>query len=286
MTSSSHQATIIAAFAPGVTPIDSSSDSVVALPSSAFMTTTTAHQVPNALGLALAGTITGSAPGIVTILPPSAAFTNYNFNLPTGPGSSGQPLLSGGGGSASMTFGTLAPANGGVAANSGVSASGFFLGSIGPPMGTTTGLGVASSGNIGACSFVLPWTATVGHISFSIGTVSSGNHVDVGIYDSSGAIQVHTGSQSTTSTGQFVVSVTSTSLSPGVYFAAYTFDNTAARLDGINLTTQVHGVLNLVAHTCGLDTADTGGATLPGSISISNITDNTTASYPIAFMSP
>lgn len=287
MTSNSHLATIIAAFAAGVTPVDSAgSDNLVALPSSAFMTNTTAFQVPNALGLALAGTISGSAPGIATILPPSAAFTNYNFNLPTGPGTSGQPLLSGGGGSTAMTFGTLSPASGGVAANSAVTASGLFLGSIGPPMGTTIALSVAASGNIGACSFVLPWSATVAHISFSINTLSVGNHVDVGVYNSSGTLQTHTGSQLTTTTGQFVVSVTSTALVPGVYFAAYTFDTTAAKLDGINLTTQVHGVLNLVAHTCGLDTTDVGGATLPGSISISNITDNTTASYPIAFMSP
>ena len=38
----------------------------------------------------------------------------YNFNLPTGAGTSGQPLLSGGGSSASMTFGTLGVAGGGT----------------------------------------------------------------------------------------------------------------------------------------------------------------------------
>jgi len=38
----------------------------------------------------------------------------WNFNLPTGAGNSGQPLLSGGGGSGSMTFGTLGVAGGGT----------------------------------------------------------------------------------------------------------------------------------------------------------------------------
>ena len=51
--------------------------------------------------------LAGSGSGVVTILPQFAAGT-YNFNLPTGAGTSGQPLLSGGGGAAPMTFGSLA----------------------------------------------------------------------------------------------------------------------------------------------------------------------------------
>lgn len=38
----------------------------------------------------------------------------WNFNLPTGAGTSGQPLISGGGGAASMTFGTLGVGGGGT----------------------------------------------------------------------------------------------------------------------------------------------------------------------------
>lgn len=41
---------------------------------------------------------------------------NYNFNLPLGAGTSGQPLLSGGGGAGAMTFGTLGVAGGGTGA--------------------------------------------------------------------------------------------------------------------------------------------------------------------------
>lgn len=62
------------------------------------------------LGVTGSGTGTigfrGVTSGTVTIQPQSAAGT-YNFNLPTGAGSSGQPLLSGGGGSTAMTFGAL-----------------------------------------------------------------------------------------------------------------------------------------------------------------------------------
>ena len=48
--------------------------------------------------------MTGGTSGVVTIQPQGTAGT-YNFNLPTTAGSSGQPLLSGGGGSSPMIYG-------------------------------------------------------------------------------------------------------------------------------------------------------------------------------------
>lgn len=56
--------------------------------------------------------IEGITSGVVGVVVQAAAGT-YNFCLPTSAGTSGQPLLSGGGGAAAMTFGTLgAPAGG------------------------------------------------------------------------------------------------------------------------------------------------------------------------------
>lgn len=55
----------------------------------------------------------GNTSGTVTVQPQAAAGT-YNFNLPTSAGSSGQPLLSGGGGSTAMSFGTLGAGAGGT----------------------------------------------------------------------------------------------------------------------------------------------------------------------------
>lgn len=62
--------------------------------------------------LGLAGTqgslsIAGTTSGTVTVAVQAAAGT-YNFNLPTAAGTSGDPLLSGGGGATAMTFGKLA----------------------------------------------------------------------------------------------------------------------------------------------------------------------------------
>lgn len=59
----------------------------------------------------------GSSSGAVTIKPQAAAGT-YNFNLPTAAGSSGQPLLSGGGGATAMSFGTLGEGGGGTGVTS------------------------------------------------------------------------------------------------------------------------------------------------------------------------
>jgi hypothetical protein len=57
--------------------------------------------------------LNGATSGTVTIQPQATAGT-YNFNLPTGAGTSGQPLLSAGGAGNAMTFGTLGVSAGGT----------------------------------------------------------------------------------------------------------------------------------------------------------------------------
>lgn len=76
--------------------------------------------VSPALTIGVAGTTTGqlalassTATGTVTVQAPGVAGT-YNFNFPTGAGSSGQPMISGGGGSTPNTFGTLGIFGGGT----------------------------------------------------------------------------------------------------------------------------------------------------------------------------
>lgn len=112
----------------------------------------------------------------------------WNFNLPTGAGASGQPLLSGGGGSGSMTYGTLGVAGGGtncaVASGtcvdniSGFSSTGFmnrtgagtyaFTGTIGLINGGTGANLTASNGGIvysdATAMAILAGTATAGQI--------------------------------------------------------------------------------------------------------------------------
>lgn len=76
------------------------------------------------LTLGLAGTalgrinMRGSTSGTVGIKTQAAAGT-YDFNLPTSAGTAGQPLLSGGGGAAAQTYGTLGIAAGGTGSTTG-----------------------------------------------------------------------------------------------------------------------------------------------------------------------
>ncbi len=59
--------------------------------------------------------VEGNTSGAVSIIPQAAAGT-YNFNLPTAAGTSGQALLSGGGGATAQSYGTLGVAAGGTGA--------------------------------------------------------------------------------------------------------------------------------------------------------------------------
>ena len=77
----------------------------------------TATPVLGAVGTTGTLGFSGTTSGVVTVQPQAAAGT-YNFNLPTTAGTSGQPLLSGGGGATAMTFGTLAAAAGGTGVTS------------------------------------------------------------------------------------------------------------------------------------------------------------------------
>jgi hypothetical protein len=71
--------------------------------------------IPVVANAGTTGTVSvkGATSGTITIQPQAAAGT-YNFNLPTGAGTSGQPLLSGGGSGTAMTFGTLGVGAGGT----------------------------------------------------------------------------------------------------------------------------------------------------------------------------
>lgn len=76
--------------------------------------------VSPALTVGVASTTSGqvafasSGGGTVTMQAPAGVSATYNFNLPNGAGSSGQPLLSGGGGSTATSFGTLGTGGGGT----------------------------------------------------------------------------------------------------------------------------------------------------------------------------
>ena len=119
----------------------------------------------------------------------------WNFNLPTGAGTSGQPLLSGGGSSASMTFGTLGVAGGGTNC---AAASGTCLDNI----TSFSSTGFMNRTGAGAYTF----TSTIGLINGGTGanlTASNGGIV----YSTASAMAILSG---TATANQIILSGAST----------------------------------------------------------------------------
>lgn len=131
-------------------------------------------------------TLAGNTSGVVTIKPQAAAGT-FNFNLPTDAGSSGQPLLSGGGAAAAQTYGTLSVGAGGTGLTS------YTVGDIVYASGASTLAGLADvslgsylrSGGIGIAPLwsttTLPNSATAGDILHATGANVYGNLADVAV---------------------------------------------------------------------------------------------------------
>ena len=100
-------------------------------------------------------TLSGLTSGTVIIKPQDAAGT-YNFNLPTSAGTSGQPLLSGGGGAGVMTFGTLGATAGGTGLTSFTTGDTLYASAS----NTLSALPIGSTGQVLTVSGGIPaWAA-------------------------------------------------------------------------------------------------------------------------------
>jgi hypothetical protein len=126
----------------------------------------------------------GSSSGTITVQPQAAAGT-YNFNLPIVAGTSGQPLLSGGGGATAMTFGTLGVAGGGTGAATftvhgvlmGETAAAFGVSAAGTSGQAFLSGGASADGSYGALSLaggssVVTGTLPVGNGGWGVATLT------------------------------------------------------------------------------------------------------------------
>jgi hypothetical protein len=110
-------------------------------------------------------------------------------------------------------------------------------------------------------------------------TLDSGGHFDVGVYSISGTtgtLQWHTGSQSTTSTGAICVTPTAYTMLPGAnYYVAWCADNTTSVIEA--LTGEAVIAAAGPAHTAGVDATDTcSTGVLPATITTTNIANTST----------
>ena len=180
----------------------------------------------------------GVASGAVTIKPQSAA-GSYNFNLPTTAGSAGQALLSAGGGSSPMTWGSIAVPQGGTglaALTTGSIYMGAGTANIAPSALSDNGTLVSSSESFDVTtdSYVIELgnAGTTGTTLNKLVKVSStGKALIAATTDTSGIIGVAVGGAGTSGNAQIAVAGTATCV----------FDGTAAAGDYIGISSGTAG---------------------------------------------
>ena len=186
----------------------------------------------------------------------------WNFNLPTGAGTSGQPLLSGGGSSSSMTFGTLGVAAGGTAC---AAASGTCLDNI---------TGFSSTGFMNRTgSGTYTFTSTIGLINGGTGanlTASNGGIV----YSTASAMAILSG---TATANQIILSGASTT--PAWSTATYPATTT---INQLLYSSSANTIAGLATANSGVLITSAGGVPSISSTLPSAVQANITATGTIA----
>jgi Collagen triple helix repeat (20 copies) len=108
---------------------------------------------------------------------------------------------------------------------------GFFGGTVTPvPASFTAPFRRANA--LRVYQFVLPFGTTVRNITSGVSTVFAGGNFDTCLYSADGqTLLAHTGAVSTSSPVDLTHPVTPVTLTPGVYWLAWTTDNTTAQFD-------------------------------------------------------
>ncbi len=153
--------------------------------------------------------LSGNTSGTIAIKPQAAAGT-YNFNLPTTAGTSGQPLLSGGGVGSPMTFGTLGVAAGGTGLTTFGGTNTILFTTAADTLSNITtannGILITSGAGVPSISSTLP-SAVQGNITgtgtLTSGATGAGFTLNFGTSTLSGAVPIANGGtgQTTAITG-------------------------------------------------------------------------------------
>jgi hypothetical protein len=135
-----------------------------------------------------------------------------------------------------------------------------------PPNQAGASQAVSAQNAINISPMYIPFSVTFGHIAVDVGTADGTNNSDFGIYDSSGNLKCNIGAAVYASTGVKNLACTqgSVTISPGIYFFAFTTNGSVPTLK-IYYSTASSGMFTWWSQTSA--TASTGGA-LPGSINV------------------
>lgn len=123
---------------------------------------------------------------------------------------------------------------------------------------------ISSANRIHIMKIVLPYTVVASEIDVSCATLHNAANYDFGIYNSSGVLLTHTGAIAFATTGVHKKGLGSAiTLTPGVYWLAFTASNTTGKF---------HGLISEEIITPEIGYLTGGGSTLPATISPSSRT--------------
>jgi hypothetical protein len=126
---------------------------------------------------------------------------------------------------------------------------------------------VASANQVRAHRMVVLRRTTIKRIIFEITTLSAGGNCSIGIYSADGnTLLVHTGAVDTGTTGNKNIDVADATLDPGVYWLAWTADNTTVQCRQITGSTVLVNIMNAVAVRVGTAANASSGGVLPSTL--------------------
>lgn len=136
-----------------------------------------------------------------------------------------------------------------------------------PPTAVTTSVFAGSNNQVRAHRIFVNRRTTVRRILFELTTASASGFCSVGIYSADGStLLAHTGAVATDATGIKNIDVTDTNLDPGVYWLAWTANNTTAQYRAISLSSAVNDIANTVAARVGIAANASSGGVLPSTL--------------------
>lgn len=153
---------------------------------------------------------------------------------------------------------------------------GFWGSALFTPSSFTTSIMAGLSNQVRVARIFLPCRTTIRRIVFEVTTASAGGFCSVGIYSADGNTRLlHTGAVATDTTGVKNISITPVTLDPGVYWLAWTADNTIAQARFLTLGTNAATIENTVAARRGSAANASSAGVLPttlGTITAASIT--------------
>jgi hypothetical protein len=163
--------------------------------------------------------------------------------------------------------GRLPRVTGAVGAIDTAGEGGVFTPGFGLPVAVTETTTLSGANLVRAIQIVLPLRVVVGKLVFEVTTTSASDLCSVGIYDKDKNRLFHSGAVSTTSAEIKDINLASSvTLEPGVYWSAWTGDNTTFKLRAAVTGTTANAIFRTNSSRCGAAANSSSSGVLPATL--------------------